>query len=233
MAGLGFSSRERAASFADSFISHYLTPAFGARSKTEVDNLVFALLVEAGAVDPAARPFEIAQKLNITIAKAKALVVTWQMRRVTTHEQLEERLLQQFTKLRFQKDGTYVALGIGDTLVREYFVSELQNLEIYPDRSFAGEIVRVPLDGFLEYIARSAKKNAVDAVRTQLIKAKITPDTSAKGIIKEVVVKAAQKIGEKAVGKAAETAVDKLGDFISGLFSGDAGKAATAASDLI
>jgi hypothetical protein len=59
------------------------------------------------------------------------------------------------------------------------------------------------------------------------------PDTSVRGVLKEVLVKAAGKIGEKAVGKIAESAADQLSNFISAYFSGNADAAAKAASKLI
>lgn len=232
MANGQFKDVKTAADFAERFLSAYLVPAFGTLSKSEVDHLVFGLMIEAGIVDPHARPFAIAEHLNVTVQKAKALAVTWQVRHATPHTDLEHQLIEQFKRLRFQKDGSYVAVGIGDAVVREYFVSELQNLEIYPDRSFAGEIIRVPLDGFLEFLAKSAQPAAVKAVDAQLVKAGVKSDRSVKGIIKEVVMKAAEKIGERAVGDLAGAAVDHLGSFISGLFTGNSTAAAKATQEL-
>jgi hypothetical protein len=55
-----------AAKFADAFIGAYISPAFGARSKTEVDLLVFSCLIESNAIDPEAPEYEIARALNHT-----------------------------------------------------------------------------------------------------------------------------------------------------------------------
>jgi hypothetical protein len=59
-----------AVKFSGSFIEAYMAPAFGARSKSEIDLLVFSCLIEAGAIDPEAAIYDIARSLNITRAGA-------------------------------------------------------------------------------------------------------------------------------------------------------------------
>src|SRR5438128_771450 len=66
--------------FATAFIEGYLSPAFGARSKSEVDLLVFSCLVSAKAIDPDGPIYNLVRALNITPAKARALVMNWQLR---------------------------------------------------------------------------------------------------------------------------------------------------------
>jgi hypothetical protein len=227
-----FSNKAVAASFAEQFLSAYLEPAFGSRSKSEIDNLVFSLLVSCKAINPTMPTFDIARSLNITLPKARSLVMNWQLRSGELDEALRSRLVEYLQKVRFHRDGTYVAVGIGDGLVREYFIAELQRLDIFPDRTFASEIVRVPLDGFISVLEKLAG-SAGEAVRGSLVKSKIVPDTSAKGILKEILVKAASKIGEKAVGKVAENAADKLGDFISSYIGGNSSEAAKATKSLL
>jgi len=41
-----------AVAFCNAFIASYLTPAFGALSKSEIDLLVFSSLIAAVAIDP-------------------------------------------------------------------------------------------------------------------------------------------------------------------------------------
>jgi hypothetical protein len=48
----GLSKPAAAQKFAGVFIEAYLTPAFGARSKSEIDLLVFTWLIEAKVIDP-------------------------------------------------------------------------------------------------------------------------------------------------------------------------------------
>ena len=231
MAKLTFSNKAAAAAFAEQFLEEYSKPAFGARSKTEIDNLVFQLLISARIVDPAlsiSRFWE----LNITLPRVRSLVFNWQLRTGELDSVLKSKLIEYFKTLRFYKDGTYVIIGIGDGLVREFFIAELQRLKVYPDRSHATEIVRVPVDGFVALLETLAGPTA-EKVCASLVAAKVIPDTSVKGILKEVLVKAAGKIGEKAVGSIAEKAGDYLGDFIGSLFSGKSADATKAVKGII
>jgi hypothetical protein len=45
---------EETLAFAQGVAANYMSPAFGARSKTKIDLLVFSSLVESGAIDPEA-----------------------------------------------------------------------------------------------------------------------------------------------------------------------------------
>jgi hypothetical protein len=69
-----------AAKFTSAFIAAYMSPAFGARSKTEIDLLVFSCLIEAGAIDPDAPEYDIARALNITPPRVRNLILNWQLR---------------------------------------------------------------------------------------------------------------------------------------------------------
>lgn len=232
MAKLTFANKAAAAAFAEQFLEEYVKPAFGARSKAEIDNLVFQLLISAKIVDPALSTFEIARSLNITLPKVRSLVFNWQLRTGELDSVLKGKLIEYFKTLRFYKDGSYVIIGIGDGLVREFFIAELQRLKVYPDRSHATEIVRVPVDGFIALLETLAGA-AAEKVRASLVATKVIPDTSVKGMLKEVLVKAAGKIGEKAVGSVAEKAGDYLGDFIGSLFSGKSADATKAMKGII
>src|ERR1700730_2885850 len=126
----------------------YADPAFGSLSKSEIDNLVFKLLIESDVIDPNDSPFDIARAMNITLAKVRTLTFNWQLRSGALETTLKSTLVRYLQKLRFHNDGSYVAVGIGDALVREYFIALLQRQKVFPDRTFAPELVRVPLAGF-------------------------------------------------------------------------------------
>jgi hypothetical protein len=57
-----------------------MSPAFGARSKFEIDLLVFTCLIEAGAIDPDASVYGIARALNIPPVRVRNLILNWQLR---------------------------------------------------------------------------------------------------------------------------------------------------------
>ena len=114
-----FKDKEIASHFAQNFIQTFASPAFGAISKTEVDNLVFRLLVEAGAINPKSQVYEIARDLNVTPAKARNLLFQWQLRAMNDDTTLKDDLISALQSVRFTKDGDYMSFGVESPLLRE------------------------------------------------------------------------------------------------------------------
>ena len=63
------------AAFATMFVDGYLTPAFGARTKSEIDLLVLKCLIAAGTLDPAAPVYDLARALNLTPTRVRSLIL--------------------------------------------------------------------------------------------------------------------------------------------------------------
>lgn len=98
--------------FAAAFAGAYLAPAFGARSKSEIDLLVFTSLVDAGALDATAPTYDIARAFNISPARVRTLVFNWQLRATGQGFDLKAALMEALAKTRFAKDGEYLTFGI-------------------------------------------------------------------------------------------------------------------------
>src|ERR1700687_1619349 len=96
---------EAAQAFATAFVGEYLTPAFGARSKSEIDLLVFTCLIEARALDPAAPIYDIARTFNLTPARVRTLLFNWQLRATAKGFDLKSALVVALRQTRFAKDG--------------------------------------------------------------------------------------------------------------------------------
>jgi len=230
--GALFASPEHAARFAEQFVKDFTAPAFGARSKSETDLLVFSLLIDAGLVDPKAHAFETAKRLTISTTKVKSLLQTWYLRHQPGEAELRQSIVEIILSARFVKDSNYVALTITNGFVRDYFVSRVQRLDHQADRSFNPEIVRITSDALADFMAAEAAETAA-ALKERLVRENIIADTSPTGVIKEVVKKIAMKVGDEAVGTIAGGLVGQTSDFIKGLFSGNADEAAVAAKDLL
>jgi hypothetical protein len=108
----GLSKPATAQKFAGAFIDGYLSPAFGARSKSEIDLLVFTSLIEAKAIDPAEPIYDIARALNIAPARVRALLLNWQLRTTKAEADLRQSIVEALKKTRFSKDGTLLTFGI-------------------------------------------------------------------------------------------------------------------------
>src|SRR5689334_20935252 len=87
------SKPNNAVKFTGPFIQAYLTPAFGARSKSEIDLLVFSSLIAAGAIDPDRPIYDLARALNITPVRARGLVMNWQLRSMPTQTDLRQAIV--------------------------------------------------------------------------------------------------------------------------------------------
>jgi hypothetical protein len=227
-----FDSDLQGRQFAEALVSAYIDPSFGARTKREIDHLLVKLLIAHGRLDPECDPFALARAFNITPAQAKALIFAWQLRSRATDKELRQRLAQHLASARFVKDGALIVTAIPDKMVREFFKASLREHGIVSDGSFATEIVRLSLEGLVDYLSLECVEQA-EVVRRQLVKQKLLPDTGVRAILKEIVVKAAGKIGDKAVGNLAGKAVDEFSTFLGGLLGGRGTTAAKAAADLL
>jgi hypothetical protein len=216
--------------FTASFIEGYLAPAFGARSKSEIDLLVFASLVKAKAIDPASPIYDLARNLNVTPARARALVLNWQLRSPDLQGDLRPLIVAALQRTRFSKDGTLLTFGIENPLLKEDVAARLKRKGIFPDASFARELVRLPVEAFVEFLDDVLDEDTKKAIRGTLVKDKQLPDKSFKALAIGVLGKLGEKVAGEAgkeiagsiAGKAVKPAADKAIEFITGVLLGDA-----------
>lgn len=231
---LTLSKSAGAVTFASSFINGYLSPAFGVRSKSEIDLLVFACLIEAKAIDPNGATYDIARALNITPSRARGLLMNWQLRSIPASGDLRQALSNALQKTHFSKNGTLLAFGVESPLLKEEIVARLKRKGIFPDAAFAKELVKLPVDAFVEFLDDILDDTTKKDVRAVLVRDKQLPDKSFKALATGVLAKLGEKVAGEAgkeiagevVGKVAKPATDKVAGFLSGLILGDS-KAAT------
>jgi hypothetical protein len=232
-----------AKTFASAFVGGYLMPAFGARSKSEIDLLVFSCLIEAGVVDPTAPIYDIARAFNLSPARVRTLLFNWQLRSTAASVDLRESLVVALRLTRFAKDGTLLTFGVESPLLREEIVARLKRRGVFADSTFTREIVRLPVDAFVEFLDDVVDEGTTRELRKILLKDKQLPDRSFKALATGVL----SKLGEKVAGKAGEAvagalvegaseavirpAAERLEIFLSGLLAGDAAAAASPIGD--
>jgi hypothetical protein len=223
-----------AAKFSASFIETYMSPAFGARSKSEIDLLVFTCLIEANAIDPEMPVYDIARTLNITPARARNLILNWQLRTTPQQGDLRQAIAAALKKTRFSKDGTLLTFGVENPLLKEEITARLKKKGIFSDASFSKELVKLPVEAFVEFLDDIVDEETKKQVRGALVKDKQLPDTSFKALATGVLAKLGEKVAGEAgkelageiVGKAVKPAAEKAVGFLTGLLTGD-GKSAT------
>jgi hypothetical protein len=215
-----------AARFANAFVAAYLAPAFGARSKTEIDLLVFSGLIEVGAIDPEAPEYDIARALNITPARVRNLILNWQLRSTPAQGDLRGAIIDALKKTRFSNDGKLLTFGVESPLLKEEITARLKRRGIFPDASFSKELVKLPAEAFVEFLNEIVDSETQKQVKATLVKDKQIPDTSFKALATGVLVtlgkKAAGEAGGALAGKLATPAAEKAASFLMGLLTGDA-----------
>ena len=226
--------------FASTFVEAYLSPAFGARSKKEIDLLVFACLIDAKAIDPSAPIYDLARTLNITPARARNLVLNWQLRSTAVPADLRQSISEALERTRFSKDGKLLTFGVESPLLKEEIVARLKRKGVFPDASFSKELVRLPVEAFVEFLDEIVDEGTKKDVRAALVKDKQLPDASFKALVTGVLTKLGEKVAGEAgseiagavIGKAAKPAAEKVVAFLAGILTGDAkGAAKTISKD--
>ena len=165
-----FEDGKKAKKFCEKFIEAYTIPAFGAISKTEIDNVVFGLLIKSESINPNLQVYEIARKLNITPTKTRNLLFQWQLRNSNDEKILEEGLAEALKSVRFGKDGSFLVFGMESPILREEFRSRLKNLGVFADASFSSEIVRLKVEHFVEFLDGFLKPETRKKMREALVK---------------------------------------------------------------
>lgn len=164
-----FRDDARAAQFGRAFLDAYLVPAFGVLSKSEIDLRVFALLVEAGAIDPEGPIFNVARALNVTPAKARSLIFQYQLRHITEAD-TDAAVLKTLGKARFWTDGSNLAFGVESPLIRAAIAAKMRERGVFADVSLSGDILKVSPDQFGEAIALLLPADAATALAKKLKK---------------------------------------------------------------
>jgi len=226
----GLSKPGAAQKFAGTFMEGYLSPAFGARSKSEIDLLVFTCLIEAKVIDPGTPIYDIARGLNITPSRVRSLFLNWQLRTTKAEADLRQGIVEALKKTRFSKDGTLLTFGIESPLLKEEVSARLKRKGVFPDAAFSKELVKLPVEAFVEFLDDIVDEDTKKQVRTTLVKDKQLPDTSFKALATGLLGKLGEKVAGEAgkelageiVGKVAKPAAEKAVAFVTGLLVGDA-----------
>ena len=104
--------------FVQQFLRKYLSLGFGVLPKSEIDTLVFSLLVDLGYIDSSKKENEIANELHITETKLSALRLAANARAETPQtvqqsiQELKTRIANGSVKIFLQKDNKNVMLSI-------------------------------------------------------------------------------------------------------------------------
>lgn len=146
------------------FFEFYTTPAFGARSKSEIDLKVFELLRDCGYIDD--DYYSVSRKLKITPTRAKNLILNAKLRAESqpNTEKMYNKFLGEIKELGYKtdsKNNSIIIFSLPDMLLREYLKFKLRSVGKIWDSSFNSELVRVSVDDFLDIVSDADLKRKI------------------------------------------------------------------------
>ena len=191
------------------FLRSYMTPAFGALPKSEVELIVLDVLDKVKAIESEPDLYELVSKLKVTRSKARGLIYDRELRR-SSEDVLDEKVRTLLKKPLIQKNGNLYVLEVENPLVSDHLRSKVQKLGYVSDGSFSPSIVKLSLDAVVALIESFLSVQQRDNVKDVLIAAG-APDTSFKGVIKATLKKVAIKVASDT----GEALMNKVSNFIS------------------
>src|SRR5258708_24633219 len=149
--------------------------------------------------------------------------MNWQLRSPAAQTDLRQNIVDTLKKTRFSKDGTLLTFGVESPLLKEEIAARLKRKGVFPDASFSKELVKLPVEAFVEFLDEIVDDDTKKEVRTTLVKDKQLPDTSFKALATSVLAKLGEKVAGEAgkelageiVGKAAKPAAEKTVAFLT------------------
>jgi hypothetical protein len=219
-----------ASKFGEMFVEAYMSPAFGARSKSEIDLLVFTCLIEVGAIDPDAPVYDIARAINIPPVRVRNLIFNWQLRSTSHQGDLRAAIVAALKRTRFSGDGKQLTFGVESPLLKEEITARLKRKGVFTDASFSKELVKLPVEAFVEFLDDIVDDETKKQVKTTLVKDKQLPNKSFKalatGVLGKLGEKVAGEVGKELAGDlvagVGKPAAEKAIGFLTGLLTGDA-----------
>lgn len=209
-------------------LERYLTPAFAALPKNEVELLVLDALEQVGAISADPQLYELVSKLKVTRAKARRLIYDRELRHSSSAD-LDAKVKALLKRPLLQKQGELFVLEVENPLVSDHLRDKVQQLGYVSDGSFSPSLIKLGLEAITALIASLLSTAEQEQVRLALVAAG-APDGSFKGVLKATLKKLASKVaadsGEALMDKAAgylapivDASIAALGEKAAELFA--------------
>ena len=208
------------------FLQSYMSPAFGALPKNEVELIVLNVLEKLRAIDDEPELYEFVSKLKVTRSKARGLIYDRELRRYS-EEELNEKVKSLLRRPLIQKNGDLYVLEVENPLVSDHLRSKVQKLGFVSDGSFSPSIIKLGLDAITALIESYFSDQEKIDVRAALVAAG-APDTSFTGVLKATLKRVASKVASDT----GEALMEKASDFISPIIGASIGLITQKAGEL-
>lgn len=217
-----------AAAFGRKFIANYVTTAFGVLPKTEIDLLVFSLLIGAEIIDPNGSIYRIARALNITPTKARGLLFQHQLRTMS-EEEADHAVMIALTTARYRKEGDNLAFGVHSPLIYAAIRAKMQDGGVFADVSLSGDILRVSPEQFGKAIASLLTPSQAKHLIERLRKKKDIDESK----LRKALEKVGTEVATEALKKGGELAVHHSFEALGALINNGGGELLTHFLDIL
>jgi hypothetical protein len=210
----------------EKFLEDFLSPAFGAMPKGEIEIAVLNLLISIGAVKDNPSSYDLASSLKITKTKARTLIYNKELR-TRTSDDLDAEVRKILLKPVIQKRGDQFVLEVESPLALDHLRAKVQKLGHLSDGSFSTNLVTLKLDAMAALIESVLDAGQKENARTAL-RAAGAPDTSLSGLLKA----ALKEIGKKIADDTGEEVFDKACEYMQPILDGSFDKSQELFKDL-
>ena len=151
-------------------LERYLTPAFAALPKNEVELLVLDALEQVGAISADPQLYELVSKLKVTRAKARRLIYDRELRHSSSAD-LDAKVKALLKRPLLQKQGELFVLEVENPLVSDHLRDKVQQLGYVSDGSFSPSLIKLGLEAITALIADLLSADEQEQVRLALVAA--------------------------------------------------------------
>ncbi|OXU14764.1 hypothetical protein [Sedimentisphaera salicampi] len=190
-------------------LGNYLSPAFGALPKREIDLIMLEALEKVGYIERQNDIYELVTKLRVTRSKARNLIYDKELRKYSNDEDPDKIVKEYLKRPRIQKQGDLFVLDIENPLVVDHLKFKLKKLGYTSDGSFSQSLVKLSLNSYTALIVGFLDADEQENVRKTLIEAGF-PDDRLLGLLRT----ALKDLAKKYAGDAGAKTADKFNCFI-------------------
>ena len=198
----------------EKFLEDFLSPAFGAKPKAEIELAVLNLLISIGAISKNPSSYELASALKITKQKARSIIYNLELR-TRTHDELDQEIRILLMNPVIQKRRNGFAMMVESPLVLEHMRAKLQMHGHFTDGSFSPNVVTlnaVAMASLIEFFLSGKQKKSAEGVLRK---------AGAKGSsLSELLTSTLEKLVERYADDARDAVINGASDLIVHILDG-------------
>ena len=206
-----------------SFLTDFMSPAFGSLPKREIELRVFDLMRNLDILKSEATIYSLMTDLKVTRSKASQLIFDLEIRRHGSDQaRLDELVKQALINTKFAKDGDYFVMEIENPLTLAHMRQRIREIGHFSDTSFNASLVRAPLDVVTDLMLDIIPEEKHEEIKGALVDAG-APEKGVRAVLKGALKTLGSKVIGEAADEVAEGIVDSSAEFLKPLLNAGVG----------